>query len=304
MYQVVNTAGDTVPVPQLLFAKLSAPGADDARFRVALYALTQPQTDACQVAQALHLRQRDVERALEFWEGAGLLEKAQPPQHDITPLARRRFTTAETTSAAQKDFILAGLLGELQHIFGGVISQADCNIIGTLYAEDHMPADLILLACSYCATQGKASVRYIEKLLLNWRKDGIDTCTKADAYLLTLEQRAQNENVVAALMSMPQDCFTLAERRRIAIWFEEYGYEKGMIEAARLVAGDKENNIAYLHGILRKWHGKGYTTPRDVQQSSENRNIRVQGSTGVAPEDDLLMNTSTYVPLYGQGETT
>lgn len=302
MYRVVNAAGDTVPVPQLLFAKLSAPGADDGRFRVALYALTQPQLEAKQVAQALHLRQRDVERALEYWEGAGLLEQIQVAQPEVAPAPRRRLTSAETANAAQQDRTLAGLLAEIQHVLGGVVSQADCNVFGTLYAEDHIPADLILLASSYCAAMGKPNARYIEKTLLGWRRDGIDTCAKGDAYLRLLQQRACNEAEVGTVLQLPQASFTLAERRKIAAWYEEFGYTREMVELAKLVAGDKSQNIGYLHGILRKWNGKGYTCPRDVQQSGENHNVRVQGSVSIAPEDDLLVNVAPYVPLFKQGD--
>ncbi|MFV0412667.1 MAG: DnaD domain protein, partial [Oscillospiraceae bacterium] len=298
MYKVLEANGDAVRVPQLVFAKLTAPGADDKRFRVALYALTQPEVEARQAAEALHIKLNEAERALEYWEGAGLLERVETALPEVEMAPRRRLTTAEVARAAGQDAVLPFLFSEIQRIFGGVVSQADYNVLSTLYLEDKIPADLILLGSAHSAAQGKASARYIEKLLLSWRREGIVTCQQADQYLQTLEQRRKREQEVAKLLGLPAETFTLAERRKIAAWYEEYGYGEKMIEAARLAAGDKQNDIGYLNGILRKWHGKGYAAVQDMQQAEGARNLRVQGSrAAIAPEDDILMNATGYVPL-------
>lgn len=300
MYRLVEDMGDTVAVPRLVFAKLTAPGASDARFKVALYMLEHHQADAGQIAQALHVRPSTVEQELSFWEGSGLLERqvqvAPPPIEQ--PQARRKMTTGEVTEAAAEDNVLGFLLEELQRIMGGVVSQNDINVFVTLYKKDGVPPDLLLLASTYAAKQKKYSVRYIEKMLLGWRRDGITDCEKADAYLKLLAERERREKKVAKMLDIPHEGLTLAERRRIAQWYEEFNYGKEMIEAARLAAGDKQNDIAYLTGILRKWHAKGYHTPRQMQQAGESRNIRVQGSQkSIAPEEDVLLNMTDYVPL-------
>ena len=299
MYCIIEGNGDTLPVPQIIFSRLCAPGASEVRFRVALYVLMQKQADAGQTAKALGLRRQETECALEYWEGAGLLQRMSTPRPEVTVPQRQRLTTAQASQAAQEDTTLAALYGEVQRIFGGVVSQSDYNIFATLYMEDQIPADLILLASSYSAAQGKASARYIEKLLLAWRRDGITTSSEADAYLQVLAKRQKHESDVAKLLGLPAASLTLAERRRITSWYEDFGYGKKMIESARLAAGDKSEDIAYLNGILKKWNGKGYRNPRDVQQGEDNRNLMVQTSRGsIAPEEDILLNAQGYVPLH------
>lgn len=303
MYRAIKGNGDSRLVPQLVFAKLMAPGADEARFRVALYALTQPELDVKQVAGALHIRQQDAKSALEYWEGVGLLERTHTDAAPVEPLQRRRMNTQEANQAATGDKTLQKMRCEIERVFGGVVSQSDYNIFTTLYAEDNMPADLILLAATHSAAQGKLSARYIEKVLLGWRRDGITTYQQADAYLQTLARRMRREKKVAAMLGVPEDSFTLAERRKITAWYEEYGYSSKMIETARLAAGGHAGDIAYLNGILKKWHGKGYQTPRDVQQGGENRNIQVSSTRApVAQEDDILQNVQAYVPLRRRGD--
>lgn len=306
VYRAIKSNGDCVAVPQLLVSKLTTAGGGEARFRVGLYAVTRPEVDAHTAAKELRLKVGDVREALQYWEGAGLLEKLETPTAELeAPLEpRRRMTTPEATAAAKQDGRLAGMYAEIQRIFGGVVSQSDYNIFTTLYIEDAVPADLILLAAGYCAGQGKASARYIEKLLMSWRRDGIDTCEKADAYLQLLARRTVWEEQVATLLGVPAKGLTLAERRRVAAWAEDYHYGTEMLEAARAVAGERNADISYLHGILKKWDAKGYRTPRDVQQSETNRNLRVQGSQqAIAPEDDMLMNITDYVPLRQRGKT-
>lgn len=303
MYRAIKTGGDVVPVPQLVFSKLMASGADEARFRVALYALTQPEIDVKGTAAALRLRQQDVKNALEFWEGAGLLECVHTAQPQVEPFARQRLNTQQANQAANKDKTLQKLYAEVQRIFGGVVSQADYNIFTTLYVEDKMPADLIALAAAHCAAQGKTSARYIEKMLLGWRRDGITTSQQADEYLQTLARRARREKKIAAMIGLPEDSFTVRERKYIAAWYEEYGYNSKMIETARLAAGNRAGEVPYLNGILKKWYAKGYQTPRDVQQAGENRNVQPQPQrAGAKQGEDVLLNAATYVPQHRQGD--
>lgn len=294
MYHVVQAGGDTVAVPQIVFARLTAPSSGETRFRVALYMLANGAADAQSVADALRIKPEKAEKALEYWEGAGLLEnrggEALPaPALEVMP--RQRLTTREVAEVSQDDAMLGKLVDELQRIFGGVVSQADINVFVTLYVTDKMPADLILTAAIHCASRKKNSARYIEKVLLNWRREGITTCEQADAALRLQAQREKREKQIAALFNTDAAAFTLAERGRIAEWFEEFGYGKEMVQAARLVAGDKSDNVRYVAGVLRKWHGKGYRNPRDVQQAQENMNIRVQGpNLAIAPEENFSAN--------------
>ncbi len=297
MYRVVQNTGDMQAVPRLLFSKLTAPGADEARFRVALYVLGQGGGEVAEIAAALRLQRKDVEKALVYWEGAGLLENEEASAPAAPPVSpRRRLSMPQVTAAGQSDARLGMMLAELQRIFGGVLSESDVVIFVTLYAADKIPADLLLTAATHCVADGKINARYIEKVVLSWQRQGITDAEAADRFLQQEALRAQREELVVGMMGLSGNPFTLAEKRRIAEWFEGYGYGREMIEAARLAAGDKQNEVRYLGAILKKWNSKGYRTPRDVQDAGENRNLRVQSSrTGKA--EDMLRDIAEYVPM-------
>lgn len=300
MYRLIDQTGDALAVPRLVFSRLTAPGGDDVRFRVALYLIENQQADAATIARELRIpRVSTVQQALNYWEGAGLVQQqeAPPPEPDLPVPVRQRLTTQQIAAAAQTNKALGGMITELQRIFGGVVSQADINVFLTLHLSDELPADLVLTAASHCAAQGKCSARYIEKLLLNWRREGITDALAADRYLKLLDERALHEQQVGTLLGIPKDAFTAAEKKRIARWFEEYAFSTDMLEAAKFAAGSRSTEINYLDGILKKWHAKGYTSPRDLQREGPN-NLRVQGPQPSArPEDDALASLTEYVPL-------
>lgn len=294
MYYLVENTSDAIAVPQVVFAKLTAPSANDERFRVALYMLSHGSSDALTLANALKIKPEKAEKALEYWEGAGLLEAKADTSSisiEVNDRPRQRLTTAEVAEVAQTDAMLGKLVDELQHIFGGVVSQADINIFITLYSQDKFPADLILIAAFHCVSMKKISAKYIEKVLFTWRREGISTCEQADAYLRLLAKREEREQEVAVLLQIDANTLTLSQRKHIAEWFETYSYNKEMIQAAKLSAGEKGGEIRYISGILKNWYQKGYRTPSQVQQTEGSSNLRVQGPEHtIAPEENILAN--------------
>lgn len=307
MYRVTQNSGDTVAVPHLVIARLADYDADEARFRVALHMLAGAGGTAESVAAALNLDIVKAASALAYWEGAGLLERSAAPAAAAEPKTalRKRLSAREVVQAGAQDPTLGMLVQEMQRVFGGVVSESDSCVFATLYMEDGFAADLILMCASYCASMGKVNSRYIEKVLFSWRREGITDCCTADMYLKQLALREQQEQQVAEIFCMDKPVFTLAERRRIAEWFEDFGYGKEMIEAARLAAGDKKGEVKYIHAILKKWFSSGHKTPKDVQMSGsgQNHNLRVDGSRDISPQQDILQQGG-YVPMRQRGINT
>lgn len=297
MYRPVKTSGDTVEVPQLLFSRLATPG-EDGRFKVALYLLANGGADAAGIAKALSMQPARVEAALNYWEGAGLIEKEAEPEAaaaPVKPAARKAMTTRETVQAGQADPTLGFLFGEIQRLFGGVVNESNLNLFATLYSRDGYPADLILMAASVAAEKGVHKAKYVESILKDWKGQGINDCQAADAHLKLMAERAGREAALARRMGLEGDPFTLAEKKKIAQWYEEYAFTDEMVEAARMAAGEHAGEVKYIAGILKKWYAKGYRNPRQVQQAEVGTNLRAVKAAPV--KDDLLAGASQYVPM-------
>ncbi|MEG1925483.1 MAG: DnaD domain protein [Ruthenibacterium sp.] len=276
-YRLSQNCGDSIAVPQLLFTKL--PNVEDDWVRVALFVIATGETDPARIALALRLKTPDkAKEALLFWKGAGLLESVEGAPAESAPLVAVRtcLTTPEVTNAAKGDPAIASLVQECQQLLGGVMSQADTNIFVSMYLSDGMPIDMILLGVSYFASLGKRSARYVERALLGWQRDGIDSGEAVERYLAQLALRGEREKHIAELFRLPDAKFTKAERCAIADWYENFGFDDAMIAEALAYAGEK-NNVRYVNGILRAWHTKGYRTVRDVmaQSNATMQNIQV-----------------------------
>ena len=57
------------------------------------------------------------------------------------------------------------------------------QILVSLYVADGLPVDFILLGVAHFVSLGKRSARYIERALLGWQAEGIDTVEAAERYL-------------------------------------------------------------------------------------------------------------------------
>lgn len=293
MYRAKPNNGDSLPVPQLVFTRLTDAG--EARLQVALYALSHETAGIADTAEALRISQAQAAAALAFWEGAGLLEQAQPaPAASPTPARRRHLNAGEVAQSAQKDDVLRGMLRELQTRLGGIINPRECNIYATLYLQDGFSAELILMATAHCAATGKAAATRVENTLLGWRREGIDNCTDADAYMKTLEERQKRYEAAATHFNRSRPSFDKRTRAIIDRWFEEYGYDWAMVDAARMFAGDKADKIPYINGILQDWYGKGYKSAADVRKRESGAGLQASRKK---PAGNDLLKDRTFRPI-------
>ncbi len=304
MFKLKKDNGDCLPVPRLVFSRLGAPEVDEPRFKVALYLLSTGEADINEVAKALHIRPALAEKALLYWEGAELVERSAPVPNVQMPANTGQgghLSIEQANLAAGKDPVLGAMVQELQHIFGGILNQKEYAIYCTLYCKDEFPVDMILMAAMHCAAEEKTGATRVERTLLAWRKEGLHTSGEVDAYLRLLEERKGRYQALGEAMGMAKPVFSASERRLIDTWHEEFGYDMRMIEAARLAAADKENEVRYLNAILKKWKAKGYATVQDMHSGEPAANVLVHGSAKKpAQEEDLLENTY-FNPLKRKG---
>lgn len=297
-YQLLKNNGDAVAVPSLVLRRLAAASGDQLRVALAILRDGEVRPEAL-LAEFPALGTVDaLERHLIYWAGAGLLSTAGPtaaaPKH---PPEKRppRLSTREVAAAAENDPQVAVLITESQNLFGTVLNESDGNVLASLYLQDKLPVDLILTGIAHFVTKGKRSVRYIAKVLLSWREEGIRTGADMERYLAVLAQREKYEQEVAGILGVDAAGFTSGERTLIARWYEEYGYGREMIEAASQRAGDK-NTVRYLNAMLKKWSAKGYHSPGELVSEGP-FNTHEEGRT-ITPENDLLLRGLDYMPKF------
>ena len=298
-YRLAKNYGDTVAVPSLLLRHLDR--ADGDALRVALAVLRDGEVREGALAQEFsgRLSAAELEKILVYWTGAGLLVSERETAPAPTPAKPApkppRLSAREVAAAAQNDPQVAVLITESQNLLGGLLGEADSNLLVSLYLQDGLPVDLILTGIAHFVAKYKRSVRYIARGLLSWWGEGIRSCADLERYLALLALRERCEAEVAEIMATPASSFTAGERTLIARWYEEYCYGREMIEAACQRAGDKRS-ARYLNGMLKKWYSKGYRSPSDLEAEGP-VNLQETGRE-ITPERDLLLRNPDHTPKF------
>ena len=235
-YALKEIQGDSRAVPQLVFNQLQR--ADGDSVRAALYLVAGGSTDPKQMARELRLKSvRAAENILQFWAGAGLLEpKNAPCLEEPAPV----LDTRQINLAAMRDPMVATLMEEVQAHFGKILSHSEMQRLACLYLQEEYPLDVILICCAYLAQSGKRTVARLGGELARWRENGVETGEQAERYLVLLERRRKEEEAVAPLFGITPQDLTLAQKRSIYSWFEDWNFSLSMIREALVHAEDKK----------------------------------------------------------------
>ncbi len=273
-YRVAAQNGDTVAVPQVVFAHL--PRAEGDAVRVALYLLGGGAAEPRTIAHDLGLKSIEAaKRALQYWAGAGLLEKdsAAPAAPEPAP--------AKIDLAALNDPYVAVLCQEAQAALGRALGRSEMLRLVGLYLNDGWQPDVILTCCAEAARQNRPTAAAVCRELQRWREAGVETGEDAERYLKQEALRAQRWAQTAALFCAGADKLTRWERTAITRWYEEWGFDDAMIEEALLHA-EAHRTVRYVDGILRAWRAQGLLTVDAVRGKGQLAGSNIL-STGARP---------------------
>lgn len=273
-YRVAAQNGDMVAVPQVVFAHL--PQAEGDAVRVALYLLGGGAAEPRTIAHDLGLKSIEAaKRALQYWTGAGLLEKdsAAPAAPEPAP--------AKIDLAALNDPYVAVLCQEAQAALGRALGRSEMLRLVGLYLNDGWQPDVILTCCAEAARQNRPTAAAVCRELQRWREAGVETGEDAERYLKQEALRAQRWAQTAALFGAGADKLTRWERTAITRWYEEWGFDDAMIEEA-LLRAEAHRTVRYVDGILRAWRAQGLLTVDAVRGKGQLAGSNIL-STGARP---------------------
>lgn len=273
-YRLAAQNGDTVAVPQVVFAHL--PRAEGDAVRVALYLLGGGAAEPRTIAHDLGLKSIEAaKRALQYWAGAGLLEKdsAAPAAPEPAP--------AKIDLAALNDPYVAVLCQEAQAALGRALGRSEMLRLVGLYLNDGWQPDVILTCCAEAARQNRPTAAAVCRELQRWREAGVETGEDAERYLKQEALRTQRWAQTAALFGAGADKLTRWERTAITRWYEEWGFDDAMIEEA-LLRAEAHRTVRYVDGILRAWRAQGLLTVDAVRGKGQLAGSNIL-STGARP---------------------
>lgn len=200
-----------------------------------------------------------------------------PPEKSADPVKRKtrerspqeKLSMSEIQELAQRDDSVQFLLHEAETRLCKTLSSSDTATLVWLYDYAGIPVDVLLMVIAYCKSLGKNSLRYIQKVALEWFDQGVDTVERAENRIQHLNSLRQFENTVRTVFGIRDRTFTTKEQEYIRSW-EEFAPSAELLRLAydKTVENTGRISFAYVHSILSAWHTKGIST---VEAAAEDR---------------------------------
>ncbi|MCC8150877.1 MAG: DnaD domain protein [Lachnospiraceae bacterium] len=254
-----------------------------------------------QIADHFDCTERDVLRALKYWEKLHLLRLEYDSSrnlsgicfltdhcHDVPSVtedapsdAASRFVRAtaadnscHTAADADnlQDFCKKDDVRELVFIaeqyLGRTLNQTDLNTIFFWYDEFGFSAELIGFLIENCVDSGHTSLRYMQKIAEEYAAREIHTVEEARLFT------SQNSAVYYAVMKsfgIRGRSLIPSEMNYLKQWSGSLGFSVDMISEActRTIRAIHEPSFGYANTILQTWHDQGIHTIADVKKSDE-----------------------------------
>ena len=278
------------------------PSANGAYVKVYLYLLrcfsgNCPEVTISSIADRLENTEKDIIRALTYWEKLNLLTLTRNSQKEITainlvdisnltndtiltaeadteldeiavsihtetkPASRQSYSPEKIAQFTSNDEI-KWAMHIVEIYLDRPLKPMDLQLILYLYEELHFSCELIMYLYEYCVSRGKKNASYIEAVALTWAEEGIDTEAKAKEATAAYNDHFNAVNKAFGLNRAPGQI----ERQYITKWVEVFGFSDDIIIEAcnRTLLRTQKPDFKYTDRILETWYKKNATTLSDI----------------------------------------
>ena len=223
-----------------------------------------------EMADTLEITEKDVIRALKYWEREGLLllncnangdicglevgsatlDDSTPPIHNIQTFKNRKEDLKETIFFTEQ-------------YFGKPLSKTDIDALTYFLDTLDFSVDLIDYLIEYCVEHNHKNMQYIQRVALSWAEQNITTVPEAKA-----STDLYNQDFYKIL-----NAFGIKGRSAAAIeieymkrWTNEYPLSLNLIIEAcnRTMAKIHQPNFEYTEAILKDWVAKNVQTLEEL----------------------------------------
>ena len=228
-----------------------------------------------------------------------MADNGKQPQSSDRGMAKQQSGTPDIPDAGNSydrmkrlsaDEEFSALLYAVQQYLGKTFSAIECEKFAYFYDVLHMSCELLEYLAEYCAEGGHTSIRYIEKVALNWYQAGIHTRDEAREH--STRYSKDTSAVMKAFGIMGRNAGT-AEQEFMRRWFKEFGFDAAIVTEAcnRTLTATGAASFPYADKILTGWKENGVRTLQDVETLDKRRQEKQAKKSGAASRQ--TRNTST-----------
>lgn len=316
-----NFIPDVTPISNI-FIDEYMPEADGSYVKVYLYLLRclragNMRTSVSDVADILETSERDITRAISYWERKGLISlskdetgninsilfetpkagaaKAAPCSNTAAdmissqPVADNENTSNVIPMPVAKQIIpLEALLDDddfsqmkiiIEKMLERPINSVETNLIVNLYSKYNFTPDLIIHLFDYCISSNKLSSSMIERIGMDWAVQGINSVDKAKDY--TLEYSDIYYAVIKAF-GIKNRSLGSKEREFILKWNTQYGYGADIISRAcsKTLSTIHQQSFKYADSIISNWFSKNVHNIKDIELLDQKHEAETKAALG------------------------
>ncbi|MBE6700528.1 MAG: DnaD domain protein [Ruminococcaceae bacterium] len=289
---------DTFEVPKKLVLKLHEAGENELKvfLMLASFEGSDEYFTPDEIKEQLEksgISTEDFSEAVAFLRGAGLIESSTSKKSEkVVETPKTRKVTSSKTTYTSKELAEAANKGAFKELveyasrrLGKTFNTSE---LSTLYSfTDYLllPSDVVMLVIEHCVSQGKGSLRYVEKLLIDFADKEINTYQKAEEYILNRKKYLSFEQEIRKMMGLGQRSLTTREKTILAN-IESWSMPQELITLAYEKTVEKTGNasMSYMHKILESWHNSGFTTVDEVSLGDK-KPEDIKGKASFDPEE-------------------
>ena len=277
--------------------------ATEQDLRVLLYIAGNPAAlenfDAAKAAVELDIPEREVENAISFWRGAGILktgrskkktetEERQTDKPPVAPVTMQTgvpgYTGKQLEEIMKERARLGRLLEECQKVLDRVFNVSESNLVVAMCDNMHLDDDYILLLCSYCMQKKESgvTVKYVYNTAYALYEQNIVTFAALEEYIAGEEASRDFTNYLRKLFGFGSRALSAKEKKFFDSW-QKLGLPREVIRFAyeKSVDSTVELSLPHLNKILVEWKKDGVKTLADAKKADQKFK---EQNAGIYPE--------------------
>lgn len=258
--------------------------ASDARLRENYTA------EADRAAAEAGFSRAELDRALSFWQGAGVIDVEEdaaadtpaPAPQPVAPAPGKKleretalpnYTTEQLTSLLETRTEAKSLVDAAQQTFGKMFTTMEVNIVLGMLDYLSLEEEYILILLAWCAAKDKKSMRYAEKMAIGLWDEGIRDAATLNRYLLRRDETEALRGQLRKLFGADGRTLTAKEKAAFTRWIDEFRYGIDIVTRAYEMTVDAigKPSIPYADSILTRWHSEGIDSLEKIEEDNAAR---------------------------------
>ncbi len=230
----------------------SAPG---DYVKVYIYALMNAQlgqdADDDRIANDLDTDRETVDRAWDYWENAGAVERIGDSVRILNLKDGAADGNRKKPPLGDEEF--RTLLTSIENICGKTLHGTEVQAVSGWMKDLKAEADIILYAYTYCAERDKTDYRYVGKVLSDWMKKGYSTPEEVAEHLGKKRERMNLYRDILRRLGLDRK-WTPKEEEIMDTWLDDWGFSmERIIDACDETRKIRNPNINYVDKVLSNW---------------------------------------------------